>query len=98
MTETTIRYDPFLIASVSAYSQQLVCVCSDLPPSQQCQKEGFGGFFDGDDDWVSLPDLGTFDAVTLDVWVQFDEIAGEHPVVMVKPTHKSNTLHVENSC
>jgi hypothetical protein len=48
----------------------------------QCQREGFGGFFDGEDDYVTLPDLGEFDAVSMEAWVQFDEISGEHPVVM----------------
>ena len=56
---------------------------SELPPSQQCQRQGFGGLFDGDDDWVSLQeDLGTFPAITLDVWVKFEDITGNHPIVM----------------
>lgn len=56
---------------------------SELPPSQQCQKQGFGGLFDGDDDWVSLQeDLGSFPEVTMDVWVKFDDVTGNHPIVM----------------
>jgi hypothetical protein len=55
---------------------------NDVPPSQQCQRQGFGGFFDGDADYVTLPDLGTFDKLTIDVWLKFDEISGEHPVLM----------------
>ena len=54
----------------------------DVPPSQQCQRQGFGGFFDGDADYVQLPDLGTFDKVTIDVWLKFEDISGEHPVLM----------------
>lgn len=56
---------------------------SELPPSQQCQKQGFGGLFDGDDDWAVLQeDLGSFPEVTMDVWVKFDDTTGEHPIVM----------------
>ena len=54
----------------------------DKPPSQQCQRQGFGGFFDGDADYVQLPDLGTFDDVTADLWLKFEDITGEHPVLM----------------
>lgn len=54
----------------------------ELPPSQQCQKQGFGGLFDGDGDYVTVPDLGEFTALTYDLWVKFDVLDGEHPIVM----------------
>jgi len=48
---------------------------NDLPPSQQCQRQGFGGFFDGDSDYVQMPQLRdasgalktTFDALAVDL-------------------------------
>ena len=54
----------------------------DKPPSQQCQRQGFGGFFDGDSDYVQLPALGTFSALTVDTWLKFEEVKGNHPVLM----------------
>ena len=53
----------------------------DKPPSQQCQRQGFGGFFDGDSDYVQLPALGTFPALTVDTWLKFEEVKGNHPVL-----------------
>ena len=60
----------------------------DLPPSQQCQRQGFGGFFDGDSDYVQMPQLRdasgalktTFDALAVDLWVKFLDTTGEHPI------------------
>ena len=48
---------------------------NDLPPSQQCQRQGFGGFFDGDSDYVQMPQLRDasgalktqFDALAVDL-------------------------------
>eukprot|EP01050_Picozoa_sp_SAG11_P013635 SAG11_NODE_1607_length_4590_cov_2.099978_1_plen_147_part_10 len=54
----------------------------ELPPSQQCQKQGFGGLFDGEEDYVVLPDLGSFGVLTYELWVKFDEVSGRHPIVM----------------
>ena len=61
---------------------------NDLPPSQQCQRQGFGGFFDGDSDYVQMPQLRdasgalktTFDALAVDLWVKFLDTTGEHPI------------------
>ena len=62
----------------------------DLPPSQQCQRQGFGGFFDGDSDYVQMPQLRgtdgqprtTLEKFTVDIWVKFLDLNGEHPIFM----------------
>lgn len=61
----------------------------DLPPSQQCQRQGFGGYFDGDQDYVQMnalnkrgQPLGDLEALSIDVWVKFSEISGDHPIFM----------------
>ena len=62
---------------------------NDLPPSQQCQRQGFGGFFDGDSDYVALPRLDggskrpkrAFDILTIDTWIKFFDTSGNHPIM-----------------
>jgi hypothetical protein len=68
---------------------------NDLPASQQCQKQGFGGYFDGDSDYAVVPhDLGTFNETTMDVWVKFDEINGSHPIA-VEDGWNPGTIHLQ---
>ena len=74
---------------------------NELPPSQQCQRQGFGGFFDGDADFVSVPDLGTFPEIQADVWLKFEQIVecdgcpeGRHPV-MVEDGWDAGTIHLQ---
>jgi hypothetical protein len=47
--------------------------------------QGFGGYFDGDSDWALLPDIskeeGRLPTITVDVWVKFKDLKGEHPII-----------------
>lgn len=54
---------------------------NELPPGQECTRQGFGGYFDGDQDWVKPPPLGAFPTLTVDTWVKFKELKGEHPII-----------------
>ena len=54
---------------------------NELPPGQQCTRQGFGGYFDGDADNVQVPDLGVYTDLTIDVWVKFDSVTGSHPIM-----------------
>jgi hypothetical protein len=82
----------------------------DLPPSQQCQRQGFGGFFDGDSDYVTLPTLKnskgveqtSFDALSIDLWIKFGELNADsaHPIFMEDgwpndPNAPPGTTHVQ---
>ena len=49
-----------------------------------------GGFFDGDSDYVEMPQLvdgqgqpvTTMERFTVDLWVKFLDLSGEHPIFM----------------
>eukprot|EP01051_Picozoa_sp_SAG22_P008683 SAG22_NODE_679_length_7944_cov_2.240408_2_plen_769_part_00 len=50
-------------------------------PEQKCALPGFGGKFDGSDDFVTLPALGRLNEMQVDVWVKFEETTGDHPIM-----------------
>ena len=58
------------------------------PPNVHCALPGFGGYFDGEADYVQLPALARSDGmgamypeIQIDVWVKFHCTTGEHPVM-----------------
>ena len=60
----------------------------DAPPNVPCSLPGFGGYFDGSNDFVQLPALTRSDGlgnmypeIQVDVWVKFHCTTGEHPVM-----------------
>ena len=77
---------------------------NELPPSQQCQRQGFGGYFDGDQDYVQIPQLRgadgqaktTFDSLSVDLWVKFLDMTGNHPVLM-EDGFEPGALHLQTS-
>ena len=60
----------------------------EAPPNVHCALPGFGGYFDGEADYVQLPALARSDGmgamypeIQIDVWVKFHCTTGEHPVM-----------------
>ena len=50
-------------------------------PEDKCELPGFGGRFDGESDFVTLPPLGTLQELQIDVWVKFADTSGDHPIM-----------------
>jgi len=67
--------------------------CNGLPTERPehvtCTVPGFGGYFDGEEDYVSLPKLtrtddpasATYSEIQIDVWAKFHCNTGEHPIM-----------------
>ena len=77
-----LKNSDFLLRNPGFLLRNPGCLLKHVDFYNKTQRQGFGGFFDGDADYVQLPDLGTFAAVTIDVWLKFEDVSGEHPVLM----------------
>jgi len=39
------------------------------------------GQFDGNNDWVEMPRIGTYKQMTIDTWIKFRSVRGNHPII-----------------
>ena len=69
-------------------SDQSHCVGTARPGHVTCTVPGFGGYFDGEADYVDLPKLTRADGLgaeypdlQIDVWVKFHCTTGNHPIM-----------------
>ena len=51
-------------------------------------------YFDGDNDYVKLPGMGSFNVITIDTWVKFFSVSGNHPI-MNEDNWNSGDVHYQ---
>jgi hypothetical protein len=52
------------------------------------------GQFDGSNDWVEMPALGTYKQMTIDTWIKFKSVRGNHPIIN-EDAWRAGSLHYQ---